>query len=137
MANFSPARSLAMKPTSSLGRFGFWSAALAGAVAIAPALLLGFPQETARAQSSSNANDLGEWQTNERDSRSIGDTGLTPLELIQRIRSLSGQSPAEFDARQEGRLNDAAESFRQQQRQRLGSPGNTTDPSSGAGGGAQ
>ena len=85
------------------------------------ALSLGVSQ-SAVAQSSGNADDLGEWQNNERDSRSIGGTGLTPLELIQQIRTLSGQSPAEFEARQEGRLNDAAESFRQQQRQQLESP---------------
>ncbi|MGD1852416.1 MAG: hypothetical protein ACFCBU_18150 [Cyanophyceae cyanobacterium] len=100
-------------------------------LAIAPSVLvglfLGLPQ-SAVAQSSGNADDLGEWQNNERDSRSIGDTGLTPLEIIQQIRSLSGQSPAEFEARQEGRLDDAAESFRQQQRQQLGSPENATDP---------
>ena len=91
--------------------------ALVGAIAITATL----PQEV-RAQSSTGADDLGEWQSNERDSRSVGSTGLSPLELIQQIQSLSGQSQAEFDSRQSGRLDDAAESFRRQQQQRLGTP---------------
>ncbi|MEM1425469.1 MAG: hypothetical protein AAGF75_02785, partial [Cyanobacteria bacterium P01_H01_bin.130] len=105
--------------SSNLRRLLPWGIALVG-VAIATVPLL--PQ-TAHAQSTSgDAADLGEWQTNERDTRSIGSTGLTPLELIQQIQGLSGQSQSEFNSRQEGRLNDAAESFRQQQQQQLGSP---------------
>ncbi len=105
--------------SSTLRRLLPWGMALAG-VAVATVPLL--PQ-TAHAQSTSgDATDLGEWQSNERDTRSVGSTGLTPLELIQQIRSLSGQSQSEFNSRQEGRLNDAAESFRQQQQQQLGTP---------------
>ncbi|MGD1935936.1 MAG: hypothetical protein ACFCA4_00040 [Cyanophyceae cyanobacterium] len=121
MVNFSPTSA---KLALLKGKVS-WGAGLATAVAIAPGLLVALSlgvSQSAVAQSSGNADDLGEWQNNERDSRSIGGTGLTPLELIQQIRTLSGQSPAEFEARQEGRLNDAAESFRQQQRQQLESP---------------
>ncbi|MEM9244366.1 MAG: hypothetical protein AAGA67_01280 [Cyanobacteria bacterium P01_F01_bin.153] len=133
MVNFSPTSA---KLAFSKGKVS-WGAGLVAAMAIAPSLLvglfLGLPQ-SAVAQSSGNADDLGEWQNNERDSRSIGGTGLTPLDLIQQIRTLSGQSPAEFEARQEGRLNDAAESFRQQQRQQLGSPDNAENSTSNTNG---
>ena len=118
MSKFSPT------PTF-VQRFIPWGVALISAVAIAPTLL----PSVAHAQSSAgDASELGEWQTNERDSRSIGGTGLTPLELIQQLRSLSGQSPAEFESRQEGRLDAAAESFRRQQQQRLGTREATPEP---------
>ncbi|MEM6502873.1 MAG: hypothetical protein AAF685_13665 [Cyanobacteria bacterium P01_C01_bin.89] len=133
MVNFSPTSA---KLALLKGKV-FWGAGLATAVAITPGLLVALSlgvSQSAVAQSSGNADDLGEWQNNERDSRSIGGTGLTPLELIQQIRTLSGQSPAEFEARQEGRLNDAAESFRQQQRQQLESPDTGASSTSSTGG---
>ena len=118
MSNLSPIPTSARRPTS-------WGIALLGAMVIAPTL----SSLPTQAQTSGDASELGEWQTNERDTRSVGSTGLSPLELIQRIQSLSGQSPAEFESRQDGRLNDAAESFRLQQQQRLGNPTPETSPS--------